>query len=133
MGLLDKIPNLFGEGARKGFRNKTFKKFDKTSLFPGRASFVKRDDIVKKIIKDKARIPKTGWAQGIRGSYSSQVKRKELAETLFPKEKFGDYVSKKKFQETLRDLEQKSKAFKPSMEKFQAQQHYNYLKKKSGL
>ncbi len=133
MGLLDKIPNLFAEGSRSGFRKKSFKKFDKTALFPGRANFVKRDAIVKKIMKDKTRIPKTGWAVGIRGSYSSQTQRKELAETLFPKEKFGDYVSKKKFQETLRGLEKESKVFKPSMEKFQAQQRFNYLQKKSGL
>ncbi|MDD5433631.1 MAG: hypothetical protein PHE77_03185 [Candidatus Pacebacteria bacterium] len=132
MGILDKIPNLFGEsGAR--LRKASLKRFDKKVLFPGRSEFVKREDIIKKITLDKNRIPKTGWAESIRGSYSSQAKRKLLAEELFPKEKFGDFVSKKKFQETMRELEQKGKAFKPSMEKFQSQQRFDYLKRKSGL
>ncbi len=102
-------------------------------LFSAKTNFVKREDLIKKITKDKTRIPQTGWSPAIRGSYSSQEKRKQLAETLFPKEKFGEYVSKKKFQETMAELEKKTKEFKPSMEKFQATQHYNYLKKKSGL
>jgi len=133
MSVLDKVPNLFSEGGMKSFRKSAFKKFNRKALFPGRRDFVKREEVIKKITRDKTRIPKTGWAPAIRGSYLSQTKRKELAETLFPKEKFGDYVSKKKFQEMMKELEQKSKVFKPSVEKFQAQQRYDYLKKKSGL
>ena len=132
MGILDKVPNLFG-GGYGGFKKTSFKKFDRKSLFPGNRDFAKREEVIKKITHDKTRIPQTGWAPGIRGSYSSRTKRKELAEQLFPKEKFGDYVSKKKFQEMMQELKQQSKAFKPSMEKFQAQQKYDYLKKKSGL
>lgn len=132
MGIFDKIPNLFG-GYRQRFKRTGFRKFDKKVLFPGRGEFVKREDIVKKITLDKKRIPKTGWADSIRGSYSSRAKRKQLAQELFPKEKFGEYVSKKKFQETMRELEQKSKAYKPSLEKFQAQQRFDYLKRKSGI
>lgn len=132
MGILDKMPNLFGANYG-GFKKTTFKKFDRKALFPGKKEFVKRDEVVKKIMHDKARIPQTGWAPAIRGSYSSRAKRKELAEQLFPKEKFGDYVSQKKFKEMMKELETKAKAFKPSMEKFQAQQKYDYLKKKSGL
>jgi hypothetical protein len=118
--MLNKISNLF-------------RPIQKNIVFPSRREFMKRDDIIKKITHDKTRIPKTGWAEGIRGSYSSRAKRKELAEALFPKEKFGDYVSKKKLQETMHELEQKSKAFKPSQEKYDALQKYNYLKKKTGL
>lgn len=132
MGILDKIPNLFTPSGTR-FRKSGFKKFDKKSLFPGKRDFVKRDEVIKKIMQDKTRIPKTGWAPAIRGSYLSKMKRKDLAESLFPKEKFGDYVSKKSFQTMMGDLEKKTKEFKPSMEKFQAQQKYDYLKRKSGL
>lgn len=132
MSILDKIPNLFGPTGIR-FTKSGFKKHDKNIIFPSRREFMKREDIIKKITHDKTRIPKTGWAEGIRGSYSSRAKRKGLAESLFPKEKFGGYISKKAFQETLHDLEQKSKAFKPSQEKFDALQKYNYLKKKSGF
>lgn len=130
MGILDKVPNLFGEGS---FKRKTFKKFDRNTLFPGKRDFVKREDVIKKITLDKSRIPKTGWAQSIRGAYSGRAKRRELAESLFPKEKFGAYISQKKFKEMMGELEKKTKEFKPSMEKFQAKQKYDYLKKKSGL
>lgn len=99
-------------------------------LFDAKTNFVKREDLIKRITKDKTRIPQIGWSPAIRGSYSSQEKRKQLAETLFPKEKFGDYVSKKAYQELMRELETKSKVFKPSMEKFKATQRYNYLKRK---
>ncbi|MEK7104062.1 MAG: hypothetical protein AAB842_01505 [Patescibacteria group bacterium] len=133
MGILDKVPNLFREGGLRSFRKSSFKKFDRKSLFPGKRDFVKRDEVIKKITHDKTRIPQTGWAPAIRGSYLSRMKRKELAEQLFPKEKFGDYVSKKKFQEMMGELETKTKEYNPSMEKFQAQQKYDYLKKKSGL
>lgn len=133
MGILDKVPNLFGGGGVRSFKKSSFKKFDKNAIFPGKRDFVKRDEVVKKIMHDKTRIPQTGWAPAIRGSYSSRIKRKELAESLFPKEKFGEYVSKKKFQEMMSGLEKKTKEYKPSMEKFQAQQKYDYLKKKSGL
>lgn len=132
MSILDKIPNLFGPTGIK-YRKRSFKKFDKDSLFSSKRQFIKRDDAIKKITHDKSRIPQTGWAPAIRGRYLSRVKRKELAETLFPKEKFGEYISKKAFQETMKDLEQKGKAFKPSQEKFDALQKYNYLKKKSGF
>ncbi len=121
MSILDKIPNLF-----KPVGNKNI-------IFPSKRMFMKRNDIIKKITHDKTRIPKTGWAPAIRGSYLSRTKRKELAEALFPKEKFGDFVSKQKLQETMRELEQKSKTFKPSQEKFDALQKYNYLKKKVGF
>ena len=100
-------------------------------LFGAKTNFVKREDLIKKITKDKTRIPQTGWSPAIRGAYSSQEKRKQLAETLFPKEKFGEYVSKKAYQELMRDIEMKGKVFKPSMEKFKATQCYNYLKRKS--
>ncbi|MDD5738541.1 MAG: hypothetical protein PHY72_01270 [Candidatus Pacebacteria bacterium] len=133
MGILDKVPNLFKEGGMRSFRKSSFKKFDKKALFPGRRDFIKREEVIKKITLDKTRIPKTGWAPAIRGSYLSRTKRKELAENLFPKEKFGDYISKKKFKEMMIDLQKKTKEYKPSMEKFQAQQKYDYLKKKSGL
>jgi len=132
MSILDKIPNLFGSASIR-FKKKTFKKFDKNVLFPYKRDFVKRDDVIKKIVLDKVRIPQTGWAPPIRGRFAGRVKRKELAESLFPKEKFGDYVSRKKLQETMRELEKISKTYKPSHEKFDALQKYNYLKKKSGL
>ncbi|MFH0739839.1 MAG: hypothetical protein V1819_01710 [bacterium] len=135
MSILDRIPKFFGLSSTGEARPKRvgFKKLDKKIFFSGRRDFVKRNDLVKKITLDKDRIPQTGWKAGIRGSYSSRAKRKALAESLFPKEKFGEYVSRKALQETMRDLEQKGKAYKPSQEKFDALQKYNYLKKKTGL
>lgn len=133
MSILDKIPNLFGPVSGVRFRKSGFRKPDKNPFFHGRREFVKRNDIIKKITHDKTRIPQTGWAPAIRGSYLSRTKRKEMAESIFPKEKFGDYVSRQKLQEIMKELEQKSKAFKSSQEKFDALQKYNYLKKKSGF
>lgn len=106
-------------------KNKTF--------FGAKRKFLKRDELVKKITQDKSPIPKTGWAGSIRGGYSSREKRKQLAEALFPKEKFGDYVSKKAYQELIKELDFKSKVGKQSVEQHQAMQRRDYLKKKSGL
>ena len=131
---ISKLPKTMLEASKYHIDPKDFySKRKEKSLFNSKVNFIKRDDLIKKITKDRTRIPKTGWAEGIRGAYSSQEKRKQMAEQLFPKEKFGDYVSKKKFQEMMSGLEKKTKEYNPSMEKFQAVQRLNYLKKKSGL
>ncbi len=131
---IPKLPKSLIEPSKYHLDPKDFySKRKEKPLFSAKTNFVKREELIKKITKDKTRIPKAGWVGAIRGSYSSQEKRKKLAETLFPKEKFGDYVSKKSYQKLMRELETKSKVFKPSLEKFQAAQHFNYLKKKAGL
>jgi len=131
---IPKLPKSLIEPSKYHLDPKDFySKRTEKPFFDAKTNFVKREDLIKKITKDKTRIPQTGWSPGIRGTYSSQEKRKALAEELFPKEKFGDYVSKKQFQEMMYDLEQKSKVFKPSLGKFQATQRLNYLRKKSNF
>jgi|GEM_PF-6217979 len=100
-------------------------------LFAPRVNFVKREELIKRIVRDKTPIPKIGSAPAISGNYLSRQKREQFAQSLFPKEKFGDYVSKKAYKELLRQLEIKSKKSTTSMEKFQAAQYYHYLKKRS--